>query len=54
MQVQRDEHTTSVARVMLAHVSLPVFNDQDAVILSTLSSHYMCIQLESAHMTLMS
>ena len=53
LQVQRDEHTTSVVRVMLAHVSLPVFNDQDAITLSTLSSHYMCIQLESAHVTLM-
>ena len=54
LQVMCDNHITSVVRFMLAHVVVPVFDDQDAVTIRTLGSNSMCIPLESAHVSLMS
>ena len=53
VQMRQQEHVVSVVRVMLAHVVKPVFDDHDAVTLSELTSHRMCIHLESTHVTVM-
>ena len=50
VQVTHDTHIKSVVRIMLAHVVVPSFDDQDVVTLRTLGSHSMCIQLLSPHM----
>ena len=51
LHVTRDSHITSVVRIMLAHVVVPSFDEQDAVTLATLGSDRMCIPLESADVT---
>ena len=53
VQMRQQEHVVSVVRVMLAHVVKPVFDDHDAVTLSELTCHRMCIHLESTHVTVM-
>ena len=53
VQMLRREHVVSVVRVMIAHVVLPAFDEHDAVTLTALSAHCMCLHLESTHIALM-
>ena len=48
-----DEHVLCAVRLMLAHAIKPLFDEQDAVVMDTLSRNCMCVRLESARVVLM-